>query len=197
MSNNTREVHPLHRRTADRTHFGQRLREIREQGQRRRTRVHDEHTQTTRRRIQEILSAVDHVERIEKLVSRLTEDLARGLSVQVELSRRFSDGGFLLDLRVPEKAASEHARRSSPSHLTVRVAPCSAEGRVTLECRSIVHDRDGEPATVVEDMSREGLRHLHVFLQRQFLCFARCYCDGRAPGAAGSELSRAEVALAA
>jgi len=174
--------------------FHDRLHALRAQGRRPRRRE-----TASRERLREIIRSLEAVRSVEELVSGLSFDLAQVLGLRVEWTRRFFDGRYLLGMTVRETAQDHAVMQDRYTRVAVLVSPRSGAGRLEVECRGTVHDRD-LPTTAWEDgMDADGMQRIAAFLEEQFLAFAARYCESRESLRLHDmyDLSWAEAALAA
>jgi hypothetical protein len=168
--------------TSARTPFERRLRQIRVSEEERKDRVRLERVTTQRAHAERILLAHEHVESIKRAAAGYVNDLGRVLSLPLRLSRRLFDGRYALAVHLNEGAADPfRGSRGRYSRILFLVQPLPEAGRVRLECRITVHDRDLEPTAIEDELSADGLSRMRSCMERQFLTFAESYCASREP----------------
>jgi hypothetical protein len=155
--------------------FQDKLREIRDAGERRSEASHKERSLEDMARSQKTVAAFEYRERVEKVIEDLVTNFLDEAPGFV-LSRGFFEGKYMLALRFDESLTDDEGRGGhSYSRLMLLLAPHSEDDSFEIQCRKTIRNRDVETQSATAPMTIDALPEHASFIEDQFLSFARVY----------------------
>lgn len=155
--------------------FKQKLKEIRDESQRRAVVSHKARTDEDLHRSEKTVQSFDFRERVEAVIDELVLNF-QGEAPGFVLHRGFFEGKYMLAMRLEEQLVDESGKPGQYfSRLVFLLDPHSSDDSFTVECRKTIRNRDLETLSRSGAMATEELEVYGEFVEQQFLTFAEAY----------------------
>lgn len=155
--------------------FKQKLKEIRDESERRAVVSHKTRTDEDLHRSEKTVKSFEFRERVEAVIEELVTNFQAEAPGFV-LTRGFFEGKYMLAMRLEEQLVNEDGKPGQYfSRLVFLLDPHSEDDTFAVECRKTIRNRDGETLSRSGAMAKEEMATYSDFVEQQFLAFAEAY----------------------
>lgn len=155
--------------------FQDKLKEIRDASSRQSEALQKVRNSADLERSLKTVHGFEYREKVESVI----EDLGTGFHEEApgfELTRGFFEGKYMLALRhVEELVVAGERGHHAFSRISFLLAPHSEDDTFEIQCRKTIRDRDLETQTLTVPMEESSFDALSLFIEEQFLVFAKGY----------------------
>ncbi|MFT7461937.1 MAG: hypothetical protein ACI9EF_000271 [Pseudohongiellaceae bacterium] len=166
--------------------FKARLKQIRDDSERRSEASHKARSHEDMERSQKTFDGFEFREKVEAII----EELAAGFCAEAsgfELSRGFYEGKYQLALRLEEPlTADDGSTENYFSRLVFLLDPHIEDDILEVQCRKTIRNRDLESTSHSYHMVISDLESIEKYIENQFVSFAESYFDSSALRPAGA-----------